>query len=64
MAIIIGFEFGNSCGNISPETWKGDGVLGEIFAHFTPEELEKSGLDLLLMGGIQIEPVQEGEQHG
>lgn len=62
MTTIIGWELGNSTGEgIPTSTWQGDGVLEEIFAHFTAEELTNSGLDVTLLMGVQIEPVQEGE---
>ena len=59
---IIGFELPNSTGNISPETWEGDGVLSEIFAHVTPEDLQDPGVHPSLIGVLMI-AVEEGDQY-
>ena len=63
MTTILGFELGNSTGDIPSSTWEGDGVLEEILSHLTPDQLEVSELELPLVG-VYIEPVQEGDQHG
>lgn len=54
MTEIVGFELSNSTGNIPPETWKGDGVLGAILDLCQPDEHQT----------VETNPLQEGEQNG
>ena len=54
MTEIIGFELSNSTGNMPPETWEGNGVLGDILNFCQSEEPIT----------VEINPLQEGEQNG